>query len=317
MTEKNRITMSDRLKNPSKTFVFFVVVIEAILMGFANVNIKFALDYMEPIHFNAARWGISAIVFWILVLTGVAKVNYRGKPFRWALLVAFLLPVVYATVESSGIDRVTAAEATIILALLPVMAAFLSIFLLKAKISVLSVIAFVLSLIGVIFTVDFSSGMGGSFLGSVLILGAVISGALYIIASSVASKQFTSVELTFVMCNAGAIWFNAVNLVKGEFLRTYKLWLSSTTSFFAVLYLAIVCSIICYALLNYGIANMEPYKVSLISGSLITLTGVSSGVIFQGDVLSPLTIIGGVLILSGVILVALEEKRSSRLGKKE
>lgn len=321
MVDKGRGKIQASLQNPSKFFVFFVVVLEAILMGFANINIKFALDSLEPVHLNAARWAVAAIGFWILILLGVFKVDYRGKPFRWALLVAFLLPVIYATVESPGIDRVTTAEATIILALMPVVVAFLSIFLLKSEISILSIIAFVLSVIGVVFTVDFSSGLAGDLLGFILIMGAVISGALYIIVSRLASKKFTSIELTFVMCNVGAVWFNGVNIIKGEFVRTYKLLFSSATGFVAVMYLGLVCSILCYALLNYGLAYMEPYKASLISGSLITLTGVATGVIFKGDLLSPLSLIGGVLILVGVILVALEEgrmaKRNRNLSKKE
>lgn len=309
-------SLLEKLNKPGKFFVFFIVVLESILMGFANVTIKTALDVLDPVHLNVARWTVAAIGFWILVLTDLVKVEYKGKPFKWALLVGILMPVLYASLESPGIDMISTAEATIILAMIPVMVAFFSIILLKTKISLLSIIAFVVSFIGILFTVDFKHGLQGNLLGSALVFAAVVVGALYIIISRVASKKFSSIELTFIMCNMGAVYFNLIALTKGEFTASYKLIVSSGTTFASVLYLGLVCSLLCYAMLNYGLAFMEPYKASLIGGGLITLTGVSTGVIFKGDILSPLTFLGGVLILIGVILVALDEGRTVRKQKR-
>lgn len=66
------------------------------------------------------RFLLGAIVFGVLALCGVIKLNYKGKNIRLLLLTAFLEPVGYFILESYGIKNTSTSTAGVIFAFMPV-----------------------------------------------------------------------------------------------------------------------------------------------------------------------------------------------------
>lgn len=287
--------------------VVSVVVLEALFMGFANFAVKNTLDFIEPMQLNAARWTVASIAFLVMILTGLVKVNLRGKDLRKAGVIALLMPCGYCSLETAGINQISTSEASIILSATPLAVAAMSALILRIKIDIKTVMIFVLSFIGIILTIDFSKGSGGNIAGILCLLGAMMLFTIYVIMSRLAASEFTGTELTFVMCLAGAVWFNVYNVFDGKFTGTYAGLFENGEAFAGVAYLGIVCSLVCYIMLNYAMARMKPHLATMIGGSIITLTGIATGIVFKGDNLSLRTLAGAVLIVGGVVLIGKKE----------
>lgn len=285
------------------TKVILIAVLCSLLFGTAFLGTKIALDVMTPEQLMASRWTVALVAFLVLLVIGKVKMKFAGKPVKYALILAFLQPCIYAFFETWGINLSTIGESAIILAIMPVFITAVSIVIFRIKVSLLAFSSIILAFIGVVFTVAFSNRAGeeGQLLGYLFLGLAIVAGASYSFLSRKLSTDFSPMELTFVMALMGSLWFNAIAFIEGVGLNTYVLLFSSLPVFLAVAFLGIFCSIASYAMLNYVLAHMPAYKASAITMNLITLTGVACGVIFRGEDLRWNTVLGMVLILLGVI----------------
>lgn len=303
MTDKrvrDNSSMTD--KKGTKAIVIIVAVIESVLFGMSFLGTNVALDELSPTQVNAARWSIALLVFLVLIALKKIKVDLKQKPIKYLLVIGAIQPCLYSLCETFGISLTTTSESAIILATMPVFVTLVSAVFLKIKVDRLTWAAIFVAFAGVVLAVitpEFS--LGGKALGFLLLLGAVVCGGIYQIISGKVSDRFSPIEITFIMSLMGCIWFNALAFFQGQGTDTYITIFSSGSTLIAVLYLGIVCSMGCYLMLNYILANMPAHLASVLTMSLITITGVLSGVIFRGEILGWNSIGGMILILIGVV----------------
>jgi drug/metabolite transporter (DMT)-like permease len=276
----------------------------ALIFGFSFMFSKIVLDYLTPMGLIAYRFLLAFIVFEILRLTKVVRIRFHKELLVPVLLVAFFQPILYFIFETYGLARTPSSEAGMMIALIPIFVTILSTLILNEKPSLGQVLFIGLSFSGVILIQVLNGGEGtrSSFLGIALLLLAVISAALFNIASRNASKKVKPYELTYFMMLSGALVFNAIHVVqlllKGD-INTYFSSLSSFTVIGPLLYLGIVASIGGFFLVNFALSKL-PAHVSSIYANLSTVVAVLAGYAFLNEALNWYHIVGGLMIVLGV-----------------
>ncbi|MCG0274938.1 MAG: DMT family transporter [Thermosediminibacteraceae bacterium] len=274
------------------------------IFGFSFMFTKNALERVDPFRFIGFRFALAAFIIGLLAATGVIRFSLRGKSLSPLLAVAFLQPVCYFTFETMGVNLTSSSQAGMMMALIPIFVAILSALVLKERPSPAQVFFIILSVTGVIIIAAFQGANGGgtNSLGFLLLTGAVVSAALFNIASRRFSAHYTPFEVTFVMMWVGALFFNAAAIIlhlKSGTIRDFFAPLTDTTVLLSILYLGIGSSVIAFFLVNYSLSRL-PASQSAVFSNLTTVISILAGVVFRGEPFFWYHAAGALMILAGV-----------------
>ncbi len=251
------------------------------------------------------RFLIAAAVMTVCIAVGLIKVHFKGKPKMPLLRVILLCPCVYFLGETLGISRTTSTECGIFVASIPVISLILSAVLLKNRPSRIQVAGIVTTLIGMVTCVT-AVGMTSSLSvpGYVFLTVAVLSYSLYFIYVEKASV-YTSAELAYAMQISGAALFTALALLEalhdGNVGTLVALPFQNRGFLIAVLYLGIGCSVFAFWLSNAAIEKLGVNRAASFIG-VATLVSVLTGTLMLREPLTPVQIVGAILIVLGVYM---------------
>lgn len=276
----------------------------ATIFGFSFMFSKVALTYVSPIGLIAYRFLIAFLAFEVLRLTKVIRIRFHKTHLKHLILVALFQPILYFLFETYGLQRTTSGEAGMMIALIPIFVTLLSTVILKEKPRLIQFIFILLSVSGVLFIQLFKSseGITVEVLGFLLLLGAVLSAALFNIASRHASKAVKPYELTYFMMFFGAVIFNMmylVHLASESRVTDYFTNLFHLELILPILYLGLVASIGGFFLVNYALSQ-APAHITSIYANLSTIVAVLAGAILLNEQLYFYHYIGSMMIVVGV-----------------
>ncbi len=276
----------------------------SLIFGLSFLFTKEALNSLSTIFLLSFRFILAALVLTVLRLTGVIKLNYKNKPFKELLILAFFQPIAYFTFETIGIKLTSASEAGIMVALIPIVVTILAAIFLKERPGKMQLVYILVSVAGVIFIVLMSGDLEGSghILGILPLFGAVLSGGIYNILSRKLSVKYTPLEITYVMMWSGAIVFSICAAFSGSVngnLGTYVASLSLINTIVPILYLGILSSVCAFFMLNYMLSKL-PATNSTVFSNLGTVTTILAGVSIRHEALYWFQAVGGFLIILGV-----------------
>ena len=297
----------------SNTTVYIVAIIGSIFFGMTFLGAKLALVKLDAIEVLACRWTLAFVLFVAAIAVGLIKVDFRKKPVWLAMAMAFIQPCINTICETCGVDMTTTSESAIMYAMIPIAVVLISRIFLKQRIRPLVGAGIAVSFIGVFIAIAFGGGgvgallgssgsvFGGKALGYLVLLGMVVTGALFIIVSGRISDRFNAMERTFVMAAMATVWFNGLNVVRGKDFDCYAVCFSDLQTGLAILFLGAIGSFMCYILFNYVVAKLPAAQVSSIQVNITSLTGVVTGILFQGDAFGWYTVVGMIMIIAGVV----------------
>ncbi|HCB67172.1 MAG: hypothetical protein A2084_02940 [Tenericutes bacterium GWC2_39_45] len=276
----------------------------ATIFGFTFMFSKIALDYVTPIGLIAYRFLIALIIFELLKLFKVIEIHLNKSTIKSLMLVAIFQPILYFLTETYGLERTSSGEAGMMIALIPIFVTLLSALILKEKPKLIQIFFILLSVSGVLFIQlsKSSSGLTFEWLGFTLLLGAVLSAALFNIASRSASKTSKPYEVTYFMMLSGAITFNTIyiiQLISERSLSSYITNLYHIELLIPILYLGIIASIGGFFLVNFALSKV-PAHVSSIYSNLSTIVALIAGAVLLSERLYYYHYIGGLMIIVGV-----------------
>lgn len=276
----------------------------SIIFGFSFMMSKTALNYVSPMGLIAYRFLLAFLVFTILIIIGVFKIRIHLKSLFWIALVAFFQPVLYFMFETYGLSLTSSAEAGLMIALIPIIVTILSSLILRERPKLSQLFFIILSVAGVLLIQIFRSGLSldSSGKGYTLLFLAVVSAALFNIASRNASKYYKPHEITFIMMLFGAIIFNIIyirELIINENISLYLENLTNMKLVLPIVYLGVIASIFGFFLVNYSLSKL-PAHISSIYSNIATIVAVIAGAIFLNETIEVYHIIGGLMIVSGV-----------------
>lgn len=283
------------------------------IFGFSFLFSKSALEVASPFLLLAYRFWAAFITMNIVLLAGRKKISLKGKPVGKLLLLGTVQPVIYYTCEAYGIGMTSSSFSGIILGLIPVIGLLLGRIFLKEKSSVFHIICAVLSIVGVALTTG-GGEIKFSILGTVLLLGAAFSSALYTVISRDISTKFSPFERTYVMFALGCVFFTIVALFQNKNnLTAVTTPLADKGFIISVLYLAVVSSVCAFLLLNFAVNHINIATVSIFS-NFCTVISVLAGIFIMHDSFSALQILGIVIILISVFGISIPDKKSKVLN---
>lgn len=291
-----------KMQTQTKPTVYLTAIICSVFFGMTFLGAKIALEQLDAIQVLACRWTLAFVLFAIAVLLGCIKVDYRKKPIWMVAGMALIQPCINTICETCGVDMTTTSESAIMYAMIPMAVVLISRVFLKQRIRPLVGIGIVVSFLGVFIAIAFGGdGFGGNILGHLVLLGMVITGALFIIVSGKISDKFNAMERTFMMAALATVWFNGLNMARGKGFDGFVICFQDLKTGLAILFLGAIGSFVCYILLNYIVGKMPAAQASSIQVNITSLTGVVTGIIFQGDPFGWYTVVGMVMIIAGVV----------------
>ena len=276
----------------------------AVIWGFSFLFTKETLDHTFPLQLLGFRFGAAALLLTILKMTGIVRINLKGKPTASLLILALVQPGLYFIGETWGVKWTSASEAGMVIALVPVSIATMAAIFLKEKLNAKQILMIAASVLGVVLIVSSQGKLefGEHLWGIMALLMAVLAAGVYSILARHSSTRFTPLEMTFIMMWVGTVIFNVLgvgqSVIEGS-LPTYLSPLALTSVVWAILYLGVLSSVLAFFLSNYMFAKL-PASLTAPIFNLITVVSVFSGVVFRGEPFGWIQALGITLIVLGV-----------------
>ncbi|MGI6728262.1 MAG: DMT family transporter [Anaerovoracaceae bacterium] len=275
------------------------------LFGLSYIFTKQATSHVSALALLGWRFLIAILVMSLCAITGIIKVNLKGKKLKPLLMVALFSPSIYFIGETVGISYTTASESGSFLASIPVVSLLASTLILREKPAKKQVAGILVTLAGVFVTV-FAVGVATSFsvLGYVMLTVAVISYALYSVFVEKAS-YYTGAEVTYVMLISGAIIFGILAvmeaIVGGTVNTLIKLPFADKGFLVAILYQGIGCSVLAFFMSNVAIAKIGVNRTSSFIG-VATVVSIIAGILVLKEHFSIVQMVGAIMIIAGVYI---------------
>ena len=301
------------------TLAVITACIAFVIFGFSFMFSSIALSITSTMVLLCFRFTVAVITLTVVVavnslvgrIRGKAWFSFslRGKPMGGLLLLGIVQPVLYLVFENSSIRYTSSAVTGTVLAVVPVICILADVFISRESVSKLQVVCAVACVAGVAL-VETGGETRISFLGFFCLLMTLVCDVGYYILSRRASRQFSPLEVTYVMFLMGMIVFVPAALIqgRGQMAELFLPAIQSAPFWGSVVFLGAVSSVGAYGLLNYANATLTNSEASLI-GNNATVVSVLAGVLLLRDPFSPLQAIGVVVILMFVTLANLPKRK--------
>ena len=273
----------------------FLIIVSGISFGAAAIFARFAYEAgTNPITLLFLRFGIASICMIFIILVRKNPLP-RGRILIGLVLMGALGYVGQSFCYFTGLTLASAGLVALLLYLYPAIVTVISVIFLKEPVSKLKITALVLALAGTVLTIGPAGG--GQPLGIILSLGAAFIYSIYILVGSKIVKQGTAIQSSTVIIISAAVVYGGLISVQGPaFPVTLPGWIS-------VIALALISTVLAVVTFLAGLERVGPMNASTLSTIEPVVTVVLASLIL-GETLTPLRILGGMMILLAVIFLA-------------
>ena len=286
------------------------------VFGFSFMFSRIALGIAPPFvmlmyRFIGAFLGMSVLALWSCAFSvgrrsegdriHSMRFDLRGRRIAPLVALGVVQPVLYFLCESYGISMTNSTFAGVIIALVPIAALFLGTLFLHERPARMQVLYSLLSIAGVVMMTMMQSAEGEIRpLGVALLFGAVLTGVSFNIISRKISTQYSALERTYVMMLVAAVSFTGLAAVSTGFdVQALLAPLASAPFMLAIVYLAIVSSVLAFLMLNYA-SNYLPVAKTTAFCNLTTVISLLAGVVFLGEPFGAVSLIASAMIVLGI-----------------
>ncbi|GAA0525515.1 EamA family transporter [Paractinoplanes ferrugineus] len=275
------------------------LLLSAAVFGVSATLSVYALRTVRPADLLAVEISGAAA---ILLVTAVARRRLHGRGAWRQMLVGILVPGLAFLFGDLGLARTSASSGSLLLAAEPLLSVLLAMVVLGERLSRRAVGALALGLAGgalVALEPGAPTG-GGTTLGNVLVLLAVVASALFLIATRRFNDAGDALNESAWQTVGGALsvtpFVAAAWSTGGTRLDT-----AGTAGWIACV-AVVLCGAVGGVLFNRGIARVPAVRAGLL-GNLTPVVGTLTAVAFLGDRPSFRQIAGGAAILAGLALL--------------
>lgn len=271
-----------------------------VFWGITFVAFKFANESLEPIAIVFIRLIISIPFLFGFALLTRRMMKIRREDFKWFILLAITEPFVYFLGEAFGLSMVSSTVGAIIISTIPLFVPIAAYFMLKENISLTNIIGLIVSFGGVMMVVMATEGkFSGNVKGILLMFLAVIAAVFYTILAKKLVHNYNGIIITAWQSTLGAIMFLPLFLI----FEVNRLDLSavSSESFWAVLYLGIFGSGLCFILFTVGIRELGATKANVYANLVPVVTAIVSFFLLK-EAMPAIKVIGIGIVLLGLLL---------------
>ena len=289
---------------PRRTVAIAGIVGVMVIWGTTYIVTKYAVDEVPPGTMAVLRFAFAFVVLLPVAIArgGLARLP-RPLPIGTLLFMGITGFALYYAAFNYALLYGSASQGALIQALLPVGIAGAAVLVLKERLSGRRMLGVVLSIVGVALVIvngrAESVDAPNPLLGAVLMLASVVAWAAY----TVAAKRISGVDpIVTITCTSiiGTVFLIPMVVVE---LAGKPLPAPSLEAWLSVAYLGIAATGLALIIYSWGLRELDATVVGVYV-NLVPIIGVLSAVLFLGESLAPLQIVGGTLALVGMWLAS-------------
>jgi drug/metabolite transporter (DMT)-like permease len=286
-------------KRPTSALVEGSLLLTVFFFGTNFTAVKLVVDSVPPILFAATRFTLAGLLLLpIALLSGP-----EGRLSRWDLLPMLGLGIVGVTVTQSlftmGVGLTTAANTALVYSTAPVWGMLLGLALGWERPRVSGIFGIGLCLVGVGAIVYGSLDFAGtSLVGDALILVAAVCWGSYTVLTLSFLRRYSALAVAAYAMTLGGLAAFPLEALDPASLDLAAL---DSLTWAAAAYSALCSSAFGFAAWSWGVSRVGANRV-LVYQYLVTLTGVSTGILLLGEDFGIGQLVGAAVILAGVYL---------------
>ncbi|MED3916253.1 DMT family transporter [Priestia megaterium] len=270
--------------------------------GVSFVSTKAVLDKLDPYTLLVLRFGIGALFLLVLLVLKRYPLNIPLKYIPHLIVLGILGVFVHQVIQATALLTINASVAGWIISFSPVFTVILSVFFLHEKMTLLKASGMIVAIIGVLLVTTATNQQ--SFqpsinVGYLLMILSTLNWAIYSVLLKRLHIQLPSLVVTFYMCLIGFT-------LTTPFLVRNKGWemipFLTSVEWAHLLFLGVFVSGVAYWYWAKALEVLEASQVSVFL-YLEPLATLITAILLLQEKIIPVSILGGVIIIMGVILV--------------
>ncbi len=283
--------------------VYFVLLFQSLIASGTHIVAKVVIHDIEPITLTLLRSVIAAVALLILVLIKRTGMLFERKDVLTIIVLSILAIPVNQFLFLTAMKYTSPAHAALLYGTTPALVLLLSWISGAEAPSWKRITGVLIAFLGVVLIVfekgiDFHSEY---MKGNLLLVVAVIAWAMYTVQGKPLIMKYGAFRVSSASMIIGALLFLPFGWSNAKAFDYASL---SSTHWGEVLYLSIGTSIFAYYLWYYALGKLDASKVSVFANLQPVLT-VALAIVLLGQTISGTFIVGGMITLSGVIMVQL------------
>ncbi len=256
----------------------------------------------DPITVLFLRFTIAAVMMILIMI--VSKTAFpRGLILVELILLGAIGYVGESLAYFMALTMASAGLVALLLYIYPALVTALSAIFLKEHLTPVKIVALFLALSGTALTIRITSG--GSMLGILLGIAAAVDYAIYILLGSRIVRRSGPLGSTTVIIISTASVYAGIVAIRGvTFPATSNGWI-------AIIAIALISTVLAFTTFFAGLKRIGPTSASTLS-TFEPIVAVILAAIVLGESISPVELLGGVLILAAVVVLT----RGDKWGRK-
>jgi drug/metabolite transporter (DMT)-like permease len=281
--------------------VYFSLFFQQLIAGGTHIIAKATLRDVDPVTLTLLRSIATACIMVIVMLLRGLRWRIERADYLRILWLSLLGVPINQFIFFCGIRQSTASNAALLYATTPVVVLILSRFILNEPATWRKIVGVIVALVGVAFVI-FEDGFqlnSSQTLGNLLLVVAVLAWSLSTIYGKPMIRKYGAFYVTSLVLVFGMILYLPLGILYGNLTSLPTL---SGPDWWGILYLSIGTSILGYFFWYYPLGRIDASKVAIFSNAQPFFTTILA-VIILGQDISTTFVLGGLLTISGVILV--------------
>lgn len=285
------------------------MVAQTLIAGTSFSFARTASIEFNPLVLAFLRLTGSALIFSVLFFSRGGLNGKRPTASEWISL--FALAFVGITSGQFlflyGLKFTTPASSAVLYAMTPLWVLLISVMMSKSeRLTKRKLFAIAIAISGGL-TALFASGKLPDFaqnawLGNFITLGAVWCWSSYLAFGKKILVHYDAIQGTALMMMLGALMFFPIGFLP---MLSFEWSLISAGAWFGVFWITVLGSVIAYGLISFALSKLTPSQISVFMNAQPAIAA-SVSMIFFGEPLSPLLILGGALAVTGIVMLQQE-----------
>jgi len=296
--------------NPHRLRAYSLLLIVAIIWGLAGPVIKYTLGGFPSLLFLTYRFGLSSLVAIFTFIFFGLHLPKDAKTRLEVILYGFITSTASLALLFFGLEKTTVLDATLITLMNPLLITLAGVYLLKEHVTKREKVGMLIALIGTILTViepflQNSHGLA-RFSGNILIFL-----SLFITAwGAVLAKRLLRVGVNPLTLTNASFIIGFLTVIPFSLFK-YKIEDITKVPFpyhLGIFYMAFLSGSLAYFLANKARKTIEIGEAAVFS-YLYPIFAAPLAVVWLGEAITPIYLLGAVIITIGVVIAETKKKR--------
>lgn len=306
--------MSQGYNEGGKKYIIanILMLLTILFWGVSYVSIKITVTEVPPVTTAAIRFVIASVLLGLLLKRVEPNARLARADLLPMTLAGCLGITMYFYFENIGVKLTTAANASLIVTIIPILAIGLDILFFGARISAIKLLAIAVAVVGMYLSVTANGQLelnSANFVGNMYVVGAMLSWTCYTLVSKSLQNKYSGMSMTTYQTIIGTIF-----LLPLAWMEHNEWQALSLVAWVNIIFLSVCCSVLGYLFYMYVLKQLD-VAITTLYLNLVPVVGVISGYFILDENVLPIQMAGGALTLVAIIIMNLERASREKVGE--